>query len=91
MDDSKYDRELTLLCPTCGSSQFAYDNEDESGPITCADCARESTRDQLILDNQERIDLQLKEIGEEVVADAAKELNKSLKDAFRGNKSIRFK
>lgn len=91
MNDSDYDRELTLLCPTCGSGQFIYDEEDESKPVTCADCGRETTRDALIRENQERIDLQVEEIGQELLEDAAKELNKSLRDAFKGNKNVRFK
>lgn len=91
MGDGKYDRKLTLLCPTCGSSQFSYDEDDESGPVICVDCKRETTRDDLIRDNQERIDFEVEEIGKEAVADMTKELNKSLKKAFGGNKNIRFK
>ena len=91
MDDAKYDRQITLLCPVCGSDQFSYDDEDDAAPVTCVDCGRETTRSQLIDDNSEVIESNVAEIGDEVVADVAKELNKSLADAFRGNKSIRFK
>lgn len=91
MDEAKYDRQITLICPVCGSDQFSYDDDDDSAPVTCADCGRQATRSELIDDNSEVIESHVAEIGEEVVADVAKELNKSLADAFRGNKHIRFK
>ena len=91
MDDEKYSRKVTLLCPTCGSDQFSVDGEDDSAPVTCAGCGRQTTREELIQANSENIEVQIAEVGEEVVADAAKELNKSLRDAFKGNKNIRFK
>jgi len=91
MDDEKYNRHVTLLCPTCGSDQFAFDDEDDAAPVTCANCGRQTTREELMSDNSERINHQFAEMGEEVVADSAKELNKSLRDAFKGNKNIRFR
>ncbi len=90
MDDSKYERRVTLLCPTCGSDQFAFDDDDESAPVTCSNCGRQTTREALIEENSENIESHVAEIGEEVVADAAKDLNKSLRDAFRGSKNIRL-
>lgn len=91
MDDGKYDRQVKLLCPTCGSDQFSFDDEDEDGPVKCANCGREMSRDDLIRENTENIEAHVAEIGEEVTADIAKELNKSLRDAFKGSKHIRFK
>jgi transcription initiation factor TFIIIB Brf1 subunit/transcription initiation factor TFIIB len=90
MDDGKYERRVTLRCTTCGSDQFSYDDDDESGPVTCADCGRVTTKDELIEDNGPNIDAHVAEMGEEVMADAARELNKALRDAFKGNKNIRF-
>ncbi|MRS13265.1 MAG: hypothetical protein EG823_09420 [Actinobacteria bacterium] len=91
MDESKYDRQVTLLCPACGSDQFSFDDEEEDGPVKCVNCGRETTRDELIAENGETIEAHVAEVGEEVTADIAKELNKSLRDAFKGNKHIRFK
>ena len=91
MDDEKYARKVVLRCPTCGSDQFAFDPDDESSLVKCADCGRETTREEIIEDNGPAIESQLTEIGDEVVADLAKDLNRSLNDAFRGNSSIRFK
>ena len=30
MSDDKYNRSINLLCPTCGSDQFEYDDDDMS-------------------------------------------------------------
>ncbi|MHB1416290.1 MAG: ECs_2282 family putative zinc-binding protein [Chloroflexota bacterium] len=91
MDEDKYGRSVTLLCSTCGSDQFAFDDESDSAAVTCANCGRQTTRDELIRENSENIELHVADIGEEATADSAKKLNKSLRDAFKGNKNIRFK
>lgn len=91
MEESKYDREVALLCPVCGSSSFNFDENNETTPIICADCGYETTREDIIEANGEIIESHLAEIREEVLADVAKELNDSLRRAFRGNKNIRFK
>jgi len=91
MDEEKYTRRVTLLCPTCGSDQFAFDDEDDSALVTCASCGRQTTREELISDNSENIQLHVADVGEAIVVDAAKELNESLRDAFKGSKNIRFK
>lgn len=90
MDAEKYTRNVVLRCPVCGSEQFSYDPDDESSPVTCADCGHTTTREELIEDNGPTIESHVAEISERVVEDAAKDLNRSLRDAFRGNKNIRF-
>ncbi|PMH75147.1 ECs_2282 family putative zinc-binding protein [Vibrio cyclitrophicus] len=93
MNPEKYNRNISLLCPTCGCSEFSYgEGVDETIQImTCASCNREFNKDDLIQENSENIDEHLSEIKDEVVKDAADELRKSLKKAFSGNKNIRFK
>ena len=44
MSDDKYNRSINLLCPTCGSDQFEYDDDDMS-LVKCASCEREMTKD----------------------------------------------
>ncbi|MDI9332823.1 MAG: YciI family protein [Cytophagales bacterium] len=51
MDAEKYNRAITLLCPTCGSSQFSH--SEESALFTCTSCGRETTRDELIRESGE--------------------------------------
>lgn len=93
MNSEKYNRSISLLCPTCGCSDFSYDEgSDETIQVMiCASCEREFDKDELIQENSENIDEHLSEVKDEVVKDAAEELRKSLKKAFSGSKNIRLK
>lgn len=93
MNPEIYNRRISLLCPTCGCSDFSYEEgSDETVQImTCASCEREFNKEELIQENSENIDENLSEIKGEVVKKVADELRKSLKKAFSGNKNIRFK
>ena len=71
MDDAKYNRSVTLLCPTCGSDQFSkVGGVDGTIELTkCASCGREMTKDDLISENSENISGQMDEMKKEVVDD----------------------
>lgn len=77
------------MCPTCASSQFETDDGiDESiAVVKCLSCEREFTKDDLIRENAENIDEHISELGTE----AMKEMEKTLKEAFRGSKHIKIK
>lgn len=89
MDAEKHNRNVSLLCPTCGCTQFEYEKGvDETIEIVkCASCSRELTKDELIQENSENISEHVREIGSQVLEDFAKELKESLK----GSKYIRIK
>jgi hypothetical protein len=89
----KYNRNVTLLCPTCGGTQFEYENGvgETIELAKCASCGREITKDELISENSENISEHAKEMGKEIVQDMAKELKESLKAAFGGSKFIQVK
>jgi DNA-directed RNA polymerase subunit RPC12/RpoP len=93
MKSKNYDRQISLICSTCGESQFESDDEisEEIREYKCVSCNRIFTKDELFKENGEVIDEHLNEIGEEVLKDTAKELNKAFKKAFKGSKNIRFK
>ncbi|WP_299664352.1 hypothetical protein [uncultured Psychromonas sp.] len=93
MNPDKYNRNISLLCPTCGCKDFSYEEGvDEAIQImTCASCEREFNKDELIQENSENIEEHLSEIKNEVTKDFANELRKTLKKSFSGNKNIRFK
>ncbi|WP_457857783.1 ECs_2282 family putative zinc-binding protein [Psychrobacter pulmonis] len=93
MDNEKYNRNISLQCPTCGCSTFSYDEGlDETIQImTCASCEREFNKNELMLENSENIDEHFSEIKGEIVDDVADEIRQSLKKAFSGSKNIRFK
>ncbi|WP_422615575.1 ECs_2282 family putative zinc-binding protein [Pelagibaculum spongiae] len=50
MNPEKYNRNISLLCPTCGCSDFSYEEgSDETIQImTCASCKCEFNKDELI-------------------------------------------
>lgn len=89
----KYNRSISLLCPTCGGNQFSHDDADDSAHnfVRCETCGLEITKDDLVRANSENVDEHVKEIGKEVVKDIEKELRDSLKKAFGGSKNFRIK
>ncbi|WP_024591672.1 MULTISPECIES: ECs_2282 family putative zinc-binding protein [unclassified Pseudoalteromonas] len=93
MKDEKYQRSIGLQCPTCGCTDYEYEQGvDETIELAkCASCGRELTKDELVHENSENIQEHVSEIGKKVTEDLAKELKASLKEAFRGSKNIRIK
>lgn len=93
MDTTKYNRTLQLRCPTCACEQFAFEHGvDETIELaTCASCSRTLTKDELIRENSELIESHVEEIGSHMLKDAATEMHKALKKAFKGSKNIKFR
>lgn len=87
-----YSYSIQLCCVVCGSEDHFDCNEDKSY-IKCANCGKEyfGGYDELVSCNQDQIDVVKEIAAEEVENDLQKELNKMLKDAFKGNKYIKFK
>jgi hypothetical protein len=81
MSGSKYDRSVTLICSTCGASEFEYDKDDEAAPIRYVTCDRVFLRDELLGENSEVVAAAVDELKSEVVAD----VSKKFRDAFRGS------
>lgn len=93
VQENKYTMQVTLVCPTCGGDLFETgdDVEESTAIVKCASCDREFTKDEPIRENSENIGEHFSEMGRQVTKDTAKELKKSLKRAFRGNKNITIK
>ena len=80
-------RNITLLCPVCGTSQFeslnegseAFGDASDQAQYKCSDCGSIFTKEQLLEENSEKIDIAINEIKD----DALKELDKELKKAFK--------
>jgi uncharacterized Zn finger protein (UPF0148 family) len=89
MKAEKYDRAIAMICPTCGNTQFQYD--EGSGPLRCVSCDRVFERDELIRENGEIIEAHAAEMSYEVLRDATKEMQESLRKAFKCSKHITFK
>lgn len=79
---SKYDREIQMMCPTCGGTDFEV--SEESDIVKCVECGLEISRDDLLEKNQENIELH----KEEIINEAKKDIEKMLKDRFKGIKGV---
>ena len=79
-----YSREIALLCPLCGNDQFSaidqeYDNLDDApdtAKVQCSDCKSVYTKDELIEENAEKIDIAIKEITDSFLDDIEKDFIK---------------
>ena len=93
MKNKNYDRSIALLCPTCGGTEYQYEQgaDETIELVKCASCGRELTKDELIFENSENIQEHVSEITNLVTDDFAKDLKASMKRAFRGNRNIRIK
>lgn len=89
LNPEKYNQEIVLMCPVCGNTEMEY--TEESDFIKCTSCGRETTKDELIRDNGESVDLHVSEIKKELKKDIQKQMKDMLKDAFKGSKNIRVK
>ncbi len=78
---------VSLYCATCGQADFEH-NENKSW-IKCKNCGREYPGgiDELATFNQNQIQDAAEEVGQQLIDDFAKRLEKT----FRGNKFIKFK
>ena len=82
MDSEKYKRKVTLVCPTCGNTQFEY--EDDLGSsnqlIRCPSCNSEFAKEELIRKNKRVIDNNVDEMKKEVIKDVEKEIKNIFKN-----------
>lgn len=89
---NNYNKSISLRCATCGDfSSFEF-NEEKTW-VKCTKCDREYNGgyDELVELNQSDINEQINNMKEEVTRDLNADLNKMFKDAFKGNKNIKFK
>ncbi|WP_273242316.1 ECs_2282 family putative zinc-binding protein [Hyphomonas atlantica corrig.] len=82
MDAERYNRSISLFCPTCGNDQFQYDDENELAPVTCQQCKTEVSREDLIEANAENIEIN----KDEIIGELQKDVQKQFKDMFKGSK-----
>lgn len=87
MQPGKYDRTIEMLCPTCGGTQFSDTEAGDEVPVTCSACGLKLSRDELRQANDANVSAHVDEVKKEIVSD----LQKMVRDAFRGNKNFRIK
>lgn len=77
-----YSKQVKLLCVTCGSSDF-YEENKESGVITCKKCNRiyYGGYDEIVELNKQTIISEVENMKQEVEQDLMKDLNNIFKKA----------
>ena len=93
MNPDKYERQVTLLCPTCGCTDFEIlkGTEEKIDLVRCSSCGRKLSKEEIMNENSENLEEHLNEVGKQVKDDLVKEMQKKLRDAFKGNKHIKFR
>lgn len=90
MKDS-YNKSIQLRCIVCGDSDFEM-NEDKTW-IKCNRCEKEypGGYDELVELNQALINREVEKMKGELITDVKKDIADMFKNAFKGNKNIKFK
>lgn len=78
---------IPMRCPVCGNDQFeSLDVEHDdllnapgTAKLRCSDCSTVYTKDELIAENGEAIEIAVDELTADVVKDFEKELKKAIK------------
>ena len=79
-------REVQMVCRACGCDQFEYDDvagdlseAPDDTPMRCAHCDLETTKGELVEDNEESIQSAVDDMAEEATAALMKELRKAFR------------
>jgi hypothetical protein len=82
---NRYQGSVSLICKSCGSKDIFV--SDDKSQAKCNHCEHEYTGgyDELVKLNRSRIDAGVEKMKKEILNDAQKDLEKMMKDAFRGN------
>ena len=77
-------KNVSLICPVCGNDQFrimgAEDNElkNMSGEVQvqCSDCGSVFSKEEIIEENSEKIDIAIEELKDDITAEIEKEVKR---------------
>lgn len=80
-------KRVSLICPICGNDQFSsldipveeLKDASEASRIQCSDCHKIFTREELLKENQDRIDTEVKEVKCEITKQIHDEIKKALR------------
>lgn len=87
-----YTRNVSLRCVICGSSEH-LEFSDDNTYVKCTLCNKEyfGGYDELVETNEAMIAKEVESLKKEVKEDVEKDIQDMFKEAFKGNKHIRFK
>ncbi|UWQ32213.1 hypothetical protein K3555_16875 [Leisingera sp. M527] len=76
-----YSRSIAMLCPTCGSDEFSFDNDltETERTYECTSCGMEFTHEDIMDQNQDTISRAVEGMKKEIVADIRKDFKKIFK------------
>lgn len=72
-----YSRSISLQCSTCGGTAFEF--EDEHSETRCIGCDRVFTREELIRENNARIENEVEDVKSQLIADVRSDFKKMFK------------
>lgn len=75
--EKDYSQSVSMMCSTCGSRDFSFD--DENGPVSCAECGRVFSREELVRENGALVDAAVDDMKEQILKDTTKTLRNMLK------------
>lgn len=81
------DRNVSMLCPVCGNDQFESLNPEwddcagapDDTKFRCSDCGKVLTKEELIDENAEKIEIAVDELKKDAMKEVEKELKKAMK------------
>ncbi len=81
------EKKIKLICPVCGNDQFSSldipieELKDglETNRVQCSDCRNIFTKEELINENQWRIDNEIEQIKDDITKQLDKEIKKMLR------------
>lgn len=81
------ERKVAMRCPVCGNDQFESHDVDHTellyasgtAKLRCSDCSAVYTKDELLVENCEAIEIAVDDIAAEAMKDFEKELKKAMK------------
>lgn len=81
------DRNVSILCPVCGNDQFEslnpewndFSDAPDDIKFRCSDCGKVMSKEDLLSENSEKIEVAIDELKNDAVKEIEKELKKALK------------
>lgn len=81
------EKKINLICPICGNDQFSSldvpmeELKDglETNRVQCSDCSSIFTKEELLNENQARIDNEVEQITDDITKQLDKEIKKMLR------------